>query len=232
MTQSNVPTADKPQTTNPMYANTIIRFWGHDVDWWNGAMLVALSFAAFAAFAVVMAFMGVNVSQKQQSAADQEALAKYKADSGVRTATLEKEAADARLETERLKHLVAWRTISPETASKLEKVLIAKPGNVNLRYTDGDPEALFFAIEFNNILSKANWHVAPGPLKLANVIVFGIGLPDAAGDDAITLRSALSTAEISFSTDPEPQHGLDFSTCRIADAPMLMIGSRPPPELP
>ena len=52
-----------------------------------------------------------------------------------RAAKLEGDAAAARLETEKLKQVVAWRIISPEPAAELEKVLAGTPGNVNLRYT-------------------------------------------------------------------------------------------------
>jgi hypothetical protein len=228
MTHSNVPTADKPQTTNTMDANTIIRFWGHDVDWWNGAMLVALSFAALAAVAVVGATTGVIVSQKQQSAADQEALEKYKADSGVRTAILEKEAADARSETERIKQVVAWRTITPVDALKLETALAEKPGAVNLRYMDGDPEALFLAIQISQILDKAHWRIAPGVVKPSNAIVFGIDLPDASGVDAQTLRRAFLAAKVPFSPNELPPDGISFSISTIDGAPTLMVGSRAP----
>src|SRR5215831_5748035 len=96
-----------------------------------------------------------------------------------RAADLEKEAASARLETEKLKAVVAWRIIPTESASQLEKALSDKPGSVNLRYTEGDPESLFLAIQLSNILSKAKWQIAAGSLKPANAILFGISLPDA-----------------------------------------------------
>jgi len=121
-----------------------------------------------------------------------------------RAATLEKEAADARSETERLKQVVAWRTIAPVDALKLENALVGKPGAVNLRFMDGDPEALFLAIQFSQILSKAHWQVAPGALKPANAIVFGISLPDATSADAQTLRAAFVAAGIAFSPNPVP----------------------------
>jgi hypothetical protein len=205
MTQSNVPTTDKPQTTNTMDANTLIRFCGHDVDWWDSAMLVALSFAAIAAVAVVVATTGVIISQKQQSAADQDALEKYKAISGVRTATLEKEAADARSETERIKQVVDWRILTVETAEELKNVLKINPGHVNLRYTDGDPESLFFAIQFSKVLVDANWKYAPGSEK-TNAIIFGISLPDPSSPEMEVLRAAFSAAKIPFSTQPPPKY--------------------------
>lgn len=149
-----------------------------------------------------------------------------------RAANLEKDAASARLETEKLKQAVVWRTISPEIASQLETILSAKPGSVNLRYTDGDPEALFLAIQLSRILDKAKWKIAPGALKFANAIQFGIALPDSNGTDANTLREALSAAKIGYSTNPPPPAGISFSVSAIEGAPTLMIGSKWPPAVP
>ena len=173
-------------------------------------------------------FADVRISDNERDTA--QALARAGA-ADAKAAGLEKEAADARLETERLKQVVAWRTIMPPDALKLENALVGKPGVVNLRFMDGDPEALFLAIQFSKILSKAHWQVAPGALKPANAIVFGISLPDAASADAQTLRAAFVAAGIAFSPNPVPG-GSSFSVSAIPGAPMLMIGSRPPPEFP
>ncbi len=137
-------------------------------------------------------------------------------------------AEEARLETERVKEAVAWRVIPPESASELGKVLAAKPGAVNLRYMDGDPEALFLAIQISQILTKAHWQVAPGATKPANAIVFGIVLPDASGIDAQTLRDAFFAAKMPFSTDALPPTGVNFTVSTIPGAPTLMVGSKRP----
>ncbi len=145
-----------------------------------------------------------------------------------RAAELEKEAALARLETERIKEAVAWRLIPSESASELVKVLSANPGSVNLRYMDGDPEALFLATQISEILNKSNWKIAPGAVKPDNAIVFGICLPDAFGADAKTLRVAFSMVKIPFSTNALPQSGVSFFITTIQGAPTLMIGSKKP----
>jgi hypothetical protein len=147
-------------------------------------------------------------------------------------AKLEKEAVAAKLETEKLKQVVAWRIIPPEATAKLEKVLSGRPGSVNLRYTDGDPEALFLAVQVSQVLGKAKWQVAPGAVKFSNAIQFGVALPDSTGADAQTLRSAFEAAKISFSIGPLPQGGSSFSVSTIPGAPTLMIGSRMPVQIP
>lgn len=148
-----------------------------------------------------------------------------------RAAALESEAAAAKLETEKLKQVVAWRIIPSESAVELEKVLSDKPGMVNLRYTDGDPEALFLAIQISQILGKAKWQIAPGSEKFANAIQFGIAIPNSSGSDAQTLRSAFKAAKITFSTGPLPPAGASFSVSTIPGAPTLMIGSRTPVQI-
>jgi len=141
---------------------------------------------------------------------------------------LEKEAANARLDTEKLKTVVAWRTLSAEQNSELKNVLSQKPGAVNLRWMDGDPEALFLAIQISQILQKAKWNVAAGALKPANSIAFGVVLPPDTRNDAQTLREALTAARIAFSSVPLPAGGLSLNVSTISDAPVLLIGSRLP----
>jgi hypothetical protein len=148
-----------------------------------------------------------------------------------RAAGLEHDAAQARLETERLKGVVAWRAIPADVAEKLRSALSIRHGYVNLRYTDGDPESLFFAIQISRVLANAGWQVAPGALKPTNVLIFGIRLPDGNGDDANALRKAFHDANIPFSTDAVPQDGNAFSIAKILGAPILFIGLRTPPVL-
>lgn len=148
-----------------------------------------------------------------------------------RGSQLERDAANARLETEKLKQTVAWRTIPAVAVAALRATLVANPGAVNLRYTDGDPEALYLAIQFSKILADAHWQVAPGSLKLANAIVFGLAIPADASGDGNTLRAAFGAAHIEFSPDPLPPMGAAFNVATIAGAPTLMIGSRPPIEI-
>ena len=223
--------------------------FGLGVDSWNNIIVVFLAIAAVAAIVVGASTFAVIRLQKVEAKNAHDAFELYKlsvasqvADAKkegieagkaagnalVRAAELEKEAANARLETEKIKKVVAWRMVPPESVIKLEQVLSAKPGSVNLRYMDGDPEALFLAIQISQLLSKANWQVASGSFKPSNAIIFGVILPNADSIDAQTLRKAFSEANISFSTDAVPQSGVSFSVSTISGAPTLMIGSKMP----
>jgi len=164
----------------------------------------------------------IESAEKIASAEAQSASANEKA------AASEKEAAIARLEAERIKGVVAWRSVAVEGAGRMEKVLSAKPGSVNLRYTDGDPEALYLAIQLEHILVKSHWKIGVGAVKPANGIVFGINLPEADNPDRQTLGEALLAAKISFGSQPMLPIAIGFGMSNIPDAPILMIGSRAP----
>jgi hypothetical protein len=248
-TTTKSPAHEMAQTEKTNFSNKERRMFGLGLDFWNNLMVGFLGIGAIAAVIVGIATYAVIRLQKAEAKDASDAYELYKlgvaaqvadakregieagrtaGDALVRAAELEKEAANARLETEKIKRAVAWRVISPEDALKLEKALVAKPGSVNLRYTDGDPEALYLAVQISQILTKANWHIAPGAIKPSNAIFFGIGLPDANGGDSQTLRGAFSAANIRFSISALPSGGVGFSISTIAGAPTLMIGSKQP----
>jgi hypothetical protein len=238
---------------NTTLSKGVRRVFGLDLHSWEQLMLWSLGAAALAAVLVVVTTTSVIHLQRVEAADAMREFDLYKlgveakvadakkegikagetaGNAVLRAAELEKEAANARLLTEQIKAVVAWRTLTPQMASHLEKVLLAKPGAVNLRWMDGDPEALFLAIQISQILRKAKWQIAPGALKPANVIIFEISLPDSNSSDAGTLREAFTAAAIPFSTAPIPVAGAGFNISTIPGAPMLMVGSRPPPEFP
>jgi hypothetical protein len=223
--------------------------WGLSLDAWNNIIVAFLGVTAAAALVVVVATYIAFQLQKLEAKQASDALERYKigvaaqvadakregieagktaGDAMLRAAGLEKEAADARLQTERLKAQLAWRTLSADEAAALKAALAKHPGSVNLRYMDGDPEALFFAIQISRLLGETQWAIAPGAVKPANTIVFGISLPDSEGPDAVALREAFSAAHLPFGTDPLPQAGASFNVSTIDGAPILMVGSKQP----
>lgn len=243
------PPDEMAQIEKQTFSKKVRRMFGLGLDSWNNLVVVFLAIGAIAAIIVGISTYAVIRLQKVEAKDADDAFELYKlgvaaqvaeakregieagktaGDALVRAAELEKEAANARLETEKIKKTVAWRVVSPEEIAKLEQILSAKPGAVNLRYTDGDPEALFLAIQLSEILKKAKWQIAPGALKPSNAIIFGICLPDVNGVDALTLRTAFSAAKISFSINALPSGGVGFSISTIAGAPTLMIGSKTP----
>ena len=158
------------QTPNEMNARGLRRMWGLSLDFWNNIIVAFLALGAFAAVIVGVATYIAFQLQEQETQDANAALERYKigvaaqvadakregieagktaGDALVRAAALEKEATDARLATVKIKAQLSWRTLSKEVGEKLETELAKHPGKVNLRYTDGDPEALFLAIQIS-----------------------------------------------------------------------------------
>ena len=246
-------TQEIPMTANAIFSKRVSRMWGMSLDTWNNVLLAFLAIAAFAAAVVGFSTYATIRLAKEEAAASKAEFEAYKltvegkvadakregikagetaANAQLRAAELEKETASAKLQTEQIKQVVAWRVLLVETAEELKNVLKINPGRVNLRYTDGDPESLFFAIQLSKILADSNWQVAPGSEK-ANAIIFGINLPDPSSPEMKVLRDAFSAAKIPFSTQPLPNTGpsIGFNIAIIPGAPTLMVGSRPPPVL-
>lgn len=143
-------------------------------------------------------------------------------------ARLTKDAAEVNLKAEQLKIAVAWRVLAPDQRQRLTQALSHAPGAINLRYTDGDPEALFYAIQIAQAFSDAGWNVAPGSSKLANAIVFGISIPTASSAQAPEVQRAFNSAGISFDPSALPAAGAEFNVSRIDGATTVMIGSKRP----
>jgi hypothetical protein len=142
---------------------------------------------------------------------------------------LKKETAEARLETEKIKQVVTWRTISPADAIELEGVLSARPGSVNLRYTDGDPEALFLSIQVQRILVNAKWTVGSGAVKFPNAIAFGVLISGNADSEEVkSLKEGFAKIRMPLGDFQFPTSFAAFGVTTIPGAPDLMIGSRRP----
>ncbi len=232
------------------FSKPVRRMLGFSLDAWNSIMIGSLVIAAFAAVCVGMSTWIIVRLQKQEAIDSAKQFDKYKlgvedrvaeakkegieagktaGNAILRAAELEKEAASARLETEKIKSAVSWRVIPPDAIKKLGEALRRSPGVVNLRYTDGDPEALFMAIQLSRILEASGWSVAPGSAKPPNMIVFGIRLSDNGTKPAELLRDAFSFAGIPFSTEDVPA-GAMFNVQIVPNAPTLYVGSKVPPS--
>lgn len=149
-----------------------------------------------------------------------------------RTARLEKELAALTLEVNRLKAAIAWRAITPDGISALEQALAAHPGSINLRWTDGDPEAMYLAMQLAAIFTRTRWQMAPGAFKMGNGLLIGLHVPKSASADWTNLARALEAARISFSpAEPPPNSILELNANTISGAPILYVGSKAPPNL-
>lgn len=243
--------AENAQTIKTTTARTGIRMLGHGLDWWNGAMLIALGFAALAAVSVVVTTTAVIIVQRREATAAKEEFERYKVgvagqvadakregieagktagDAVLRAAELEKEAANARLETERLKAQLAWRSLPPDMAKTLSERLSEHPGKVTVQYGSNDPESQYFAIYLANIFQAANWQVAMLSVTFANVLATGLIIPNGASTDIDAMRIAFRVAGIPFSSVPVPSSAIATGNM-IQGSAILFVGSKPLPKL-
>jgi hypothetical protein len=164
----------------------------------------------------------------QASRADEKAAmaGKEAAEFGKEAAEFGKAAAEARLETEKLRRTFQWREITTATANDLIATLAVRKGSVNIRYIDGDPESLSFAQQIGYTLSDAGWNVSAGGIKLENVLVGGLYLPDDDSPDAAALRHAFAIAKVPYATDRLSARTVDMAATTIPGAPLLLVGSK------
>ncbi len=230
-------------------------FLGVTIDAWNILTQIFLGATAFAAIGLFVAQRAVIVLQDEAEKRAKSDLEKYKSDASERldkavkeadqkiaeanertekaherSAQLEKESAFAKLEQERLKQIVSWRSLSVESGNALAKALRGKNVCVKLAYVSGDPEALGLAIQFSKVLDAAQWKVLPESMTFPTSLVFDIHLPGPENDTVRLLRSAFAGAGIQFSTEDIPAASMSF-TQSGPEKPcaMVFIGSKRPP---
>lgn len=116
-------------------------------------MLASLGLAAFVAFLVAVATAGVIVVQKREAGAAAE-----------RIANLEREAAVARLETERLRRDIAPRNLSAKQRGELAGVLAPFKRVVGTVFASpSTQETEYFANAIGGALVEAGWSVFVQP---------------------------------------------------------------------
>jgi len=155
-----------------------------------------------------------------------------------RAAILEKENLATKLQYERLKAAVSWRTIEPRDLELLTRHLATRPSVVQLEYVQGDPESQNLAAYLRAAFMQAKWtvmlkdRVYPGGADGIWV------LPNATPSDSTSLsvsnvRGAFASIGLIFESKGEPV------TARIGDTwgpnspPVrVIVGVKPKPTLP
>jgi len=160
-------------------------FWETVFRWatWTAAGAGGLSIAA----AFVSAWVGYEITGATQREADQKiAGAQAQAATATeRAAALENDAAQARLELERLKSIVNWRVLDPAKLTRLATALGRSKGSVTLRYVATDAESVAMAVQLSRAFEAANaatgriiWELGPDAHVYANRLVFLTHVPD------------------------------------------------------
>jgi hypothetical protein len=213
-------------------------FWEAVFKWATIAAAVFGGTGIAAAF--VSAWVGYQITDATQKEADRQIReARTETDranveiaqANERTAQLATEAAQARLEQERLKQVVSWRIFSLETIALLGDSLLA-PTRVPivLAYAAGDPESLYLAIQISSAFQRAgNWTVAAESRTYTDRLLWGLYLPGPENDNVRAIRSAFAAAHIEFSTDDVPLPPMRFGPGNVENAVVIFVGLKRPP---
>lgn len=155
------------------------RMFGHNLAWWNEAMLISLGIAAICAIAVAFTTTVVVKLQRQAEINTEEAFNKYKIDSGkdiaqaaARAAEANEKAENERLLRVKLQQQLARRRLTGSQREQLKKILSKHPYNIGVVSTMLDLEGSDFADDFASALKDSNWH----PVRIANHIGNKTGL--------------------------------------------------------
>jgi hypothetical protein len=200
-------------------------------DW--GERLVGIVANAAIGFGLVVEYLVIGKvidATKEAERESNERIVKIEA----AAAESKREASAAQLETYRIKNVVSWRELPIWQVGTLLSALtaISGPKGVNLRYVEGDPEALYFAIQLSKIFSDAGWQVGSCGFSLSNTLLFGLFLPDVAEQNSLPLREAFKQAKISFASDAVPPPNITYNEVVIGGAPRVIVGSKRPPQFP
>ncbi|MGE0235885.1 hypothetical protein [Methylocystis sp.] len=170
-------------------------------------------------------------SESRERVSNAEAAAKKAQESAAladeRSKVLALEADKARLETERIKAQLAWRSLPPDIGKQLKTALSQHAGKANIQHVANDPEALYLAIQIANIFGEAKWEIQMLAVTMSGSLPFGIFIPESQSPDLPIIRASFTSAHIPFSQNQLPASGMGFGGS-IPDAPIVFVGSKPP----
>lgn len=256
--ESSSTVTETPETTNGTPNHQSTAFLGVSGSDWDRFLIWSVIGAALAAAAVGVTTIGSISAHKREAEASEHEFAKYKvatdgriaaanaagdtakadaakaneraAEAHARAAFLEKEAAIARLEQERLKKELGWREITPAMVTQLQQLLRGKQMQVVLHWGAGDAEASNFANQLAQALHSAGIQIMGGnPIGQLGSERHGISIAGYRDNEVTDLARALE--KIGFgpidSQIVTPPAGLN-SPGQYTD---VFVGYRTPPKL-
>jgi hypothetical protein len=142
-------------------------------------------------------------------------------------------AANAKLEQEKIRAQLAWRTLNKDQFDSLVEAFKKHRGSINLVYGSNDSESQFLAIQFSKLFETAGWTIS-GSARTMPGIVFGILIPGKHSSRADVVRTEFTKVGIPFSMQDIPVNNpgisIDMGSDRnIASDVTIFIGSKPPP---
>lgn len=143
-------------------------------------------------------------------------------------ALLEKQAADAKLEQEKLKEQLAWRTIPSDQIEKMVAALSKGPASITIAYVSNDPEALWLGIQLSKVFERAGWGVNAQGRVYNDQLLFGLFV-NGAGPEANLVKKVFADVGVGFSTEPVPPPPIAYMVVSPPPPVLVMIGSKQPP---
>lgn len=144
-----------------------------------------------------------------------------------RAAMLDKEAKEAKLEQEKLKAQLSWRTLTPKMIEQLTAALQPTQSSVTLACIAHDPEALFLTIQISEAFKNAKWNLRNESRSYARRIIFGIVIPGPDNENVAIVRKAFAAAGIPFAIEDVPPAEMTYSDSSTTPVTVI-IGSRRP----
>ena len=146
-----------------------------------------------------------------------------------RAAKFRKEAEELRRDNLKVYAQIQPRRIDADTRAKLIATLgtNAKPGVVEVKWSIGDSEAGFFALQIVDLLTFTGFDVNSEPVITTGMLVFGLAMqvknPSNCPERARAIFEAFNTNDIGMIVGPLPPNRPDDNIVRI------IVGSKPLP---
>jgi hypothetical protein len=147
-------------------------------------------------------------------------------------------AANAELETERLRAQFSWRRLAAEQIEKFLAVLADKPKfSIRIEYVGNDPDSNTFAHEIGGLFKKSGWKVAYTSASYPGEVTFGLCVPVYAPPDldaCALVRMALSAASVGFLGGSAPTWFMGSGAGDPVTSPLahLYVGPKAAPSDP
>jgi hypothetical protein len=212
--------------------------WGHAIEWWDAWGVRAMLLGAILGFlALVVSLFSSFVLWRVAGVAQADLQTKTGRLSGEvetqkrLTAEAVARAEQARLEQEKLRAQLAWRTLTKDQAEALVTRLSTAPGILTLMFSE-DPETQFLASQLSQIFTKAKWKVHAEKHIHQYVLFTGVHILNPTGNKKVTMvAEALAAAGLPCTMTQEPP----YVGAYVGPAPFagptdvaLLIGSKQP----
>jgi len=139
-----------------------------------------------------------------------------------RAAALEKDAAQARAEQERLKTQISWRRITKEQHDEIVSNLRGRRLAITIKWPASDPEAGVFADDIGKTLRDAGMTLSGEPF-ISDTPVFGLGVSKMPRGDQVPSDDWIALA------DAFKKAGWIFGLAEPAERLTITVGSKKPP---